>query len=112
VPETAAILARLDAIMAELAALRAAVAGAEAVDEKGISSVDTLGDDFADGNLLDTTSAAARFGHPRDTVALWCRQGCGVKRGGRWLVSIPRLQRRINEKGWVRVNDQGLYQGV
>jgi hypothetical protein len=36
--EAAAILARLDAIMSELAEFRAAVAGAEADDEKGTSN--------------------------------------------------------------------------
>jgi Histidine kinase-, DNA gyrase B-, and HSP90-like ATPase len=91
--EAAAILARLDAIMREVAELRAAVAaangaGAETADEKDICIVDTLGDDLADGNLLDTWAAQERFGYPRNTLALWCRkEGLGVRRGGRWLVS-------------------------
>jgi hypothetical protein len=55
--------------------------------------------DLADGNLLDTHAAQERFGYPRNTLARWCRiEGLGVRRGGRWLVSVPRLQRRLNGK--------------
>jgi len=66
--------------------------------QRGPADYTVEADDLADGNLLDTTAAQERFGYPRDTIALWCRQGCGVKRGGRWLASVPRLQRRINGK--------------
>src|SRR5262245_679832 len=87
------LLERIDRIMAELAALRAAVAG-----EKGICTVDTLADDdLAEANLLDTGSAAWRYGYPKDTLRKWCREeDLGVMRGGRWLVSIPRLRRRLS----------------
>jgi len=55
-------------------------------------------DDFAPEHLIDTTSAAARFGYSREHIARWAREGCGIKQGGRWLVSVPRLQRRLNGK--------------
>jgi hypothetical protein len=90
VPEAADILARLDAAIRELLELRAEVVG-------GSTIVEAPADDLAPDNLLDTTSAAARFNYPRNTVTKWCREeGLGVRRGGRWLVSIPRLQRRLN----------------
>jgi hypothetical protein len=95
VPEAAAILARLDAILREVAELRDEVAASIPVPAANGAGE---GDDFADGSLLDTSSASARFNYPRDTIALWCRQGDGKKVGGRWLVSIPRLQRRLNGK--------------
>jgi hypothetical protein len=83
-PEAADILARLDAIMAELAELRAeVVASLPAPEGNGLDV-----DDLAPENLLDTHAASARFGFPRDTIAKWCREEClGVKVGGRWLAS-------------------------
>jgi hypothetical protein len=98
VPEAADILARLDAILAELAALRAEVAGAEEETfPRGGGNFPDDGDDLAEANLLDTFSAQQRFGHPADSIRKWCREeDLGVRRGGRWLVSIPRLQRRLN----------------
>lgn len=93
-----ALVERLDAVVAEVAAIRAALAAivpAAEVDGNnptcGIE--DTEAADFAPENLIDTTTAAARWNRPRDTLALWCRQGDGVKRGGRWLASVPRIQR-------------------
>lgn len=52
-------------------------------------------DDLADHNLIETSFAAARFNWPADSIRRWCREGAGVKRGGRWLASIPRVKRRI-----------------
>jgi hypothetical protein len=92
VPEAAAILARLDAILREVAALRDEVAASSSPAAPAANGAD----DFADGSLLDTSSASQRFNFPRDTIALWCRQGDGKKVGGRWMVSIPRLQKRVN----------------
>jgi hypothetical protein len=97
----AALLARLDAAIAELQAIRAELAGFDALNPpaaKGMDSVHTLADDdLSPEHLLDTTSAQERFGHPRNTLAKWCREeGLGVRRGGRWLISIPRLQRHLN----------------
>jgi hypothetical protein len=94
-PQAPDILARSDAILvlaalAELQAIRAEVATAGTIvpPDNGLVDAD---------DLLDTTSAAARFGFPRDTIAKWCREeNLGVRRGGRWLVSIPRLQKRLN----------------
>ena len=98
-PEAEAILRRLDRILAELIELRAELAATRLDDdEKGLSNVYTLADDLSPGNLVDTHAAAARFGFPRDKIAKWCREGSGVKRGGRWLASVPRLRERINGK--------------
>jgi hypothetical protein len=85
-------LARLDQILAAVAELRDEVAASSSPAANGAGE----GDDFADGSLLDTNSASIRFNFPRDTIALWCRQGDGKKVGGRWMVSIPRLQKRVN----------------
>src|SRR5262245_35346516 len=93
------LLERIDRILAELAELRAAVADAEAAERRNSYTPSEV-DDLADGNLLDTTSAAARFNYDRHTLARWCREeAIGVRRGGRWLVSIPRLQRHLNGGG-------------
>ena len=70
--EAADILARLDAIMAELAELRAEVAAtmpAPAAEGNGLDAAD-----LADGNLLDTHAAAARFGIPADCLRRWARE--------------------------------------
>jgi hypothetical protein len=88
------LLARLDGILAELQALRAEMAGQVHLPEEGAPPFD--GKEFPDGLLIDTTTASERFGYPRDTIAKWCREGDGEKVGGRWLVSIPRLTRRLN----------------
>jgi hypothetical protein len=99
-PEAAAILARLDAIMAELAELRAEVVASMPVSATEGNCLDA--DDLADGNLLDTHAAAARFGIPADCLRRWAREtrntagAIGRRKGGRWLVSIQRVQRRIN----------------
>src|SRR5262245_35157169 len=91
------LLERLDAILRELAELRAAVAASMPVVASTI--VEPNADDLAPEHLLDTTSAQERFGYPRNTLAKWCRtEGLGVMRGGRWLVSVPRLQRHLNGK--------------
>ena len=91
-----ALLARVDAALSELAEIRRQVAALlPPVEENGLDA-----DDLADGNLLDTTSAAERFSYDRHTLARWCRmEGLGIRRGGRWWVSVPRLQRRINGRG-------------
>lgn len=92
------LLARIDRAIAELQAIRAAVAGEREREFTNTELVDPSGaDDLADEHLIDTHSAAARFNYPTNTLAKWCRtEGLGVKRGGRWLISIPRMQRRLN----------------
>ena len=100
-PDAGTILARVDRLLAEPAELRAEVVAVSSndLDDKGVANVDTpCADDLSPENLIDTHAAAARFGFPRDTVARWCREGCGLKHGGRWMASVPRLRRRINGK--------------
>ena len=91
-PEAEAILRRLDRVLSELLELRSEVA---AQMDKGNGLA--VGDDFAPENLLDTVAAAARFGFPRDIVARWCRESCGVKRGGRWMASVHACGRTSTE---------------
>ena len=82
-------LERIDMIAEQLRQLRVEVQRLDAQEPPA----DT--DDLAEHNLLDTTSAAERFSLPQDTARRWCREGCGVQRGRRWLASIPRFQRRL-----------------
>ena len=94
-PETADILVRLDAAIRELLELRRQVAASlPAPAANGAASVD---DDLVPEHLLDIAAASSRFNRPCDTIRFWCRrEGCGVKVGGRWLASVPRIQRRLN----------------
>jgi hypothetical protein len=96
-----ALLDRLDRIMAELAELRAEmVASANGADVRAYVSANPIEhepDDLAPDSLLDTCAASA--GYPQDTIRKWCRtEGLGIHTGGRWLVSIPRLQRRGGDR--------------
>jgi hypothetical protein len=87
------LLARIDRIMAELLAIRDELAGAEA--DSDIITITT--GDLADGDLIEVSTAVARFNRPPDSIRWMCRtQGCGVKRGGRWLVSPARIERWLN----------------
>ncbi|MGR9135662.1 hypothetical protein [Rhizobium leguminosarum] len=53
-------------------------------------------DDFAPCNLIELPLAAQRFEVSKDKLRRWCRNdGIGVLRGGRWMVSVPRLRRHI-----------------
>ena len=95
-PDLRALLEHLEGLHAEQARLigelRAALAEAQTPAGNGL---DEAADDFAEP-LLDTTSASERFNFPRDTIAKWCREGCGRKVGGRWMASAPRIARRLN----------------
>jgi hypothetical protein len=90
------LLEQLEGLAAEqarvIAELRAEIAEAQAPAGNGL---DEAADDFAGANLIDTHAAEARFGYPRNTIARWAREGDGVRRGGRWLVSVPRVRRRV-----------------
>jgi hypothetical protein len=91
-----ALLERIDRIIVELEALRGDVLrlSEDAPQEPAADAGES--DDFAPCHLLDTWAASSRFGHPQDTVRKWCRQGDGKRVGGRWMVSVPRVQRRLN----------------
>jgi hypothetical protein len=78
--DLADLLARLDRITDEIAALRAELVAL--LPTPAANGADTLAID----DLLDTVTASERFGYPRDTVARWCRQGLGHRVGGRWMV--------------------------
>jgi len=79
--------------------LRAELAGAERADERECTTNTTL-DDLAAGDLIEVSTATARFNRPPDSIRWMCRtQGCGVKRGGRWLASPARIERYLNGGG-------------
>ncbi|WP_392711299.1 hypothetical protein [Rhizobium ruizarguesonis] len=89
-------LALIDEAMATLQRLRERVAEAAAEPEP---APDVIDDDFAPGNLIELPVAAQRFEVSKDTLRKWCREeGCGVKRGSRWLVSVPRVRARLGRK--------------
>jgi hypothetical protein len=97
---TTALLEWIDRIAAEVEGLRGEVLRLD-TDEKGVGNTDTpggeSGDDFAECNLIDCQSASQRFNYPADTLRKWARtENCGRKVAGRWLISIPRVHRRIN----------------
>jgi hypothetical protein len=95
-----ALLERIDRVLAELLELRAEVGALSGADNLvPPDSGNGLDADLAPDNLLDTTAAAARFNRPADTIRYWCRQeGCGVKIGGVWMASAPRIQRRLKRE--------------
>lgn len=91
------LLARIDRAIAELQAIRAEVAAAEPPAGVRFRSPDA--DDLADVNLIEISTAVERFNRPADSLRWMCRtQGCGVKRGGRWLVAPARIERWLNGK--------------
>jgi len=88
-----ALLDRLDAAIRELQAIRAEVAA----DAVGYMHITPNTDDLAPDNLIEISSAVQRFNRPADSLRYLCRkESCGVKVGGRWLASVPRMQRRLN----------------
>ena len=97
-PEAPAILARLDAIMRELAEPRSEVAAAE-LQPNFVAAIPDADSDFSPEHLIEITTAVDRFNRPADSLRWMCRkQGLGVKRAGRWLASAPRLARYLNGK--------------
>lgn len=86
------------------ATLQEALADAERTVEKlraalaalGPDPVDDTSADFDESSLMDSGEAAQRFEVDKKRITSWCRdKGIGVKQGGRWLVSIPRLRRHL-----------------
>jgi hypothetical protein len=92
------LLARLDAAIAELQAIRAELV-LELPSNPGTTPVLEGVCDDSDV-LLDTTSAAARFSLARDTVAKACREipGVGVWKGGRWQVRVGAMRQHLDRK--------------
>lgn len=89
------MLALIDAAMSNLQRLRERVA--EAAEPE--PAPDVTDDDFAPSNLIELPAAAQRFEVSKDTLRKWCREyGCGLKRGSRWLVSVPRVRARLGRK--------------
>ncbi|WP_049733864.1 hypothetical protein [Rhizobium ecuadorense] len=74
-----------------LLALRADMAGAP------VPELDAA-DDFAEENLIDAGTGAQRAGVSKQTIRRWVKDhSIGVKRGGRLLVSVPRLRRHAGD---------------
>ncbi|PSJ57388.1 hypothetical protein [Pseudaminobacter soli (ex Li et al. 2025)] len=84
-------LVQVEVHVAQLEAQRAALAGppytrpsSEAVQPR------------EETDLIELHIAAQRFGMASDTLRFWCRTyKIGVKRGGRWWVSIRKMQARL-----------------
>jgi hypothetical protein len=77
----------LDRLIAEMQDLRAKVTGKEPADPF------MLPIEEAD-DLVETIVASERLNVPQDTLRCWCRtRRIGLKRGGRWLVSMARARR-------------------
>lgn len=54
--------------------------------------------DSQDDDLLELGEAARRFRIAKDTLRSWARrENIGVKKGGRWLVSIRQLRAKFSE---------------
>jgi hypothetical protein len=90
----ARIAERLDRVIAELEGLRRDLR-CLAEDAPPPADTDTPAD-LLDQHLVDTATVSERFGVPADMARRWCREGAGVKRGGRWLASVPRFRRRLD----------------
>jgi len=95
-PEALALLAR---IKADLAELEARLAGeVEPAQESGGAGED---DPFAGEEMLATGEAAQRFGISKEAVQKAVQRSqkterpLGTKRGGRWEVSVVRMQERM-----------------
>ncbi len=91
----AALLKRAAALSAELTAVLNELAG-YGVDISTPAGFDDTDADLTPENLVETHVAAERFNRPRDTITYLCRvEGCGIKKGGRWLASLPRIKRYL-----------------
>ncbi|WJR67660.1 helix-turn-helix domain-containing protein [Neorhizobium sp. CSC1952] len=83
--DSAELSALIDRVVSDLLELKAALGG------------DTITPAVED--LIDTATAAERFGMSSDTVRWLCEsKGFGEKRGGRWMVSLSALQAYKREK--------------
>jgi len=80
------LISEQERTLASLLALRAEMTG-EAEEPEA--------EPFRDVDLIDTATASERFALPIEKVRRWCREGCGVKRGGRHLASIPHFRQRL-----------------
>ena len=93
----AALLARVDAALNELAEVRRQVAALMPPPEGNGLDADYDDADFRPHLMLWPSEAAARFGFAVDTVRYLCRvEKLGRKYGHRWRASIPRFQRYVN----------------
>jgi len=89
-PEAAALLRRLDAIVAEMAELRAEMV--ELLPSATGNGLDAS-DDGLPEPLLDATAIAAELNIPIDTVRYAARhKHIGHKQGGVWRISLPRAR--------------------
>jgi len=94
--EAADILARIDAIAEALTELRAEVerqGGGYIVPIPSGNGLDR------DEELLEVSTASARFNRPADSLRWLCRhENVGRKIGGRWMVSPARLRARLERE--------------
>ena len=80
-------LVELDRLIGEMQDLRAKITRTEQSDPFA-APIEEADD------LVDTLVAAERLNLSPDTLRCWCRsRQVGLKRGGRWLVSLARARR-------------------
>ena len=83
----------IDRLIADLTTLRRAVAGSCETDEPDAVSEDAI------EPMIDTTSAAARFGIPKDTARWLAREkGLGQRTGGRWMVNVNLVRQYLAKR--------------
>jgi hypothetical protein len=90
-----ATIATLEATLVQLRAMRE-VRAKPAVDDPAVPRLGRPGA-LPVNDWIELGEAAKRFGTRKDTLRNWCRvHGVGFKDGGRWLVSIRKVQERID----------------
>lgn len=92
-----ALLLRLDQFAAELARFRSEIVAQLPTPTPNSNGADT--DDLPD-TLIDTSSAALRFGFASDSIRKMCREipGIGTWKAGRWQVRVAALRRHLERK--------------
>jgi hypothetical protein len=87
-------IATLEATLVQLRALREARA-TPAIDEP-VALPEAGPEAFRDEDLIEVHAAGKRFRMAEDTIRYWCRMyGVGIRRGGRWRVSVSKMQARL-----------------
>lgn len=84
----------LEEVLKRLRAMREAVA--KPIAEEPAVLPDAVPVAFRDDDLIEIHAAAKRFRMAEDTIRYWCRTyGVGVRRDGRWRVSVSKMQARL-----------------
>jgi hypothetical protein len=89
------VLRRVAALEAEVASLRAEVASLRA--ERQPEPEQPAPPDLSDEYLIELGEAAHCYGVSKNLLQKWCRRSqIGVKKFGRWYISVNRLEAHIS----------------